>query len=372
MKRLYLAAYIFALPLLVVSIAACTDEGTGATLDQGVIAHPPCENDACEPRDVSTIGLISGDGSIPSHDEIIGAPSVEEVLEKGLLLGEFSPVHIAIRGATRSDSVRCDWKGVAVTLEQREAQIRFWFGMEDDVALPGTQEIEAEFMSHINAVAPQYQDYLAASYLPLARGGLSTDIVILGCYVDYSVGEYVLGAGPSVLTVAYDQMGHSRSYDLFRRGHEAGEFGSVPLMSEAEYEAFVEEQVQGAESRLKQILEGRESVVFLAPMGAHSTIAVEVWQAVAQWDLQVSDTTTVMAVRNGTYPVDPEHTQNLENLKGRIAAGATSDSFAGKRIENISGLTQYYRDIGAYADITPGDSPTSTFTPAQPPPVKAR
>ena len=70
-----------------------------------------------------------------------------------------------------------------------------------------------------------------------------------------------------------------------------------------------------------------------------------------------------MAVRNGTYPVDPEHTQNLENLKGRIAAGATSDSFAGKRIENISGLTQYYRDIGAYADITPGDSPTSYFHP---------
>ena len=37
----------------------------------------------------------------------------------------------------------------------------------------------------------------------------------------------------------------------------------------------------------------------------------------------------------------------------------------------MSGLTQYYRDIGAYADITPGDNATTTFTPAQPPPVYA-
>ena len=40
-----------------------------------------------------------------------------------------------------------------------------------------------------------------------------------------------------------------------------------------------------------------------------------------------------MAVRNSTYPVDPEHTQTLESLKGRIAAAVASDSFAGKRIE---------------------------------------
>ena len=37
----------------------------------------------------------------------------------------------------------------------------------------------------------------------------------------------------------------------------------------------------------------------------------------------------------------------------------------------MSGLTQYYRDIGAYGDITPGDGETTTFTPAQPPPVYA-
>ena len=34
---------------------------------------------------------------------------------------------------------------------------------------------------------------------------------------------------------------------------------------------------------------GRESVAFLAPMGAHNAIAVEAWQVVAQWDLQTDD-----------------------------------------------------------------------------------
>ena len=33
-------------------------------------------------------------------------------------------------------------------------------------------------------------------------------------------------------------------------------------------------------------MEGRESVVFLAPLGAHSAIAIEAWQVIAQWDVQ--------------------------------------------------------------------------------------
>ena len=41
------------------------------------------------------------------------------------------------------------------------------------------------------------------------------------------------------------------------------------------------------------------------------------------------------------------------------------------RIANVSGLTQYYRDMGAYGDITPDDGSTTTFTPAPPPPMHA-
>ena len=113
----------------------------------------------------------------------------------------------------------------------------------------------------------------------------------------------------------------------------------------------------------------------LAPMGAHYTIAVEAWQVVAQWDLQTDDQGTVHAVCYGTLEGDPEHTQTLANLKSRITAAtsatSTSATTTPMRIANVSGLEQYYREIGAYGDITPDDGSTETFTPSQPPPVSS-
>ena len=48
------------------------------------------------------------------------ASSVEEVLEKGLYQSGASPVHIVIEGAAETGSVRCHWRGMAMTLSQRE------------------------------------------------------------------------------------------------------------------------------------------------------------------------------------------------------------------------------------------------------------
>ena len=137
-------------------------------------------------------------------------------------------------------------------------------------------------------------------------------------------------------------------------------------MSEGQYKGHLGKMLQDTEAALADIIGGRESVVFLAPMGAHNAIAVEAWQAVEQWDLQTKDG-TVYAVRYGVPEGDPEHSQTLANLKSRITTAATTDKFAGKRIANVSGLNTYYRDIGAYGDITPGDGKSDTFTPAQPP-----
>ena len=60
--------------------------------------------------------------------------TVEEVLEKGLRLAEASPVHLAARGTGVSNSTRCDWRGIARTLAQREAAIRFWLGLSAKMA----------------------------------------------------------------------------------------------------------------------------------------------------------------------------------------------------------------------------------------------
>ena len=227
-------------------------------------------------------------------------------------------------------------------------------------------------MAYINRMAPRYQDAVAASFLPIARGGLSTEHLTLTCYADYDIHEYLLGNGTSTLSVAYDGVGEARSYDLYSRGHAAGEFGnptSTPLMSEAEHQDYVDQMVWDAESSLAEMVEGSEGVLFLAPMGAHNAIAVEAWQAVAQWDLQLDADATVNAVRYGAPSHDPEYSQPLTELEERVETAAEADEFAGERIESAEDLDDYYEEIGAYDDITPDDGETTTFTPEPPPPV---
>ena len=340
--------------------------------------RPLCDEKSgnpCVPRDVSSFDLFATNSGVAAYDHG-EASSVEDVLEDGLHLIGASPTHIAFRGTAQESGVRCGWRGVARTVGQREGAIRFWLGMDDNEPLPSAVQVEADFMSYINRTPPRYRDFVAASFIPVVRGGLSTERLTLTCYADYGVHEYLLGSGPAgastKLSVAYDRMGEARSYELYSRSHAAGEFGpatSTPMMSEGEYQTSLERTVSEAESTLADIIEGHQAIVFLAPMGAHNAIAVEAWQAVAQWDVQRAEDGTVNAVRYGAHEGDPEHTQTLVILKGRIAT--TTATATTTRIASVSGLNQYYRDIGAYDDITPGDNATTTFTPAQQPPVYA-
>ena len=222
-------------------------------------------------------------------------------------------------------------------------------------------------MSFVDGMSPRYQDTWRATLTTLARGGFTTEYVFLTCYADYTVHEYLLGDGPGTLTVAYDPWHEGWSYDLYRRSHKSGMFSDSPLMTEDEYRVWLEELVTGIETDLIGWIGGRESVLFLAPMGAHGAIAIEAWQAVNQWDLQQDGDGLVHAVRYGVSQRDPERIQTLANLKSRVTTAAASDAFANDRIEDASGLTQYYRDIGAYDDITPDDGEHTPFTPAQPP-----
>ena len=67
-----------------------------------------------------------------------------------------------------------------------------------------------------------------------------------------------------------------------------------------------------------------------------------------------------MAIWTQTSVVTGKASWSLRRLGTSSRASASS---------NVSGLNQYYRDMGAYDDITPDDDDDSTFTPAQPPPV---
>ena len=93
--------------------------------DMAETPAPPCvgneESDKpCEPRDVSGFGLFSESLGYSTA----GIASVEDVLEKGLKLSGASPVHLAFRGTAQSDTVRCEWRGVARALDQPDRKDR--------------------------------------------------------------------------------------------------------------------------------------------------------------------------------------------------------------------------------------------------------
>ena len=172
-----------------------TDAVNSDTQGAGLSETPPCaasSGDACVPRDVSGFDLfrLGSGGAAYGHEPAIG--SVENVLEKGLFLLGASPVHIAFRGTADENSVRCDWRGAARTLGQREEAIRFWLGKDDDEPLQSASQVEAEFMSYLRGVSPCYRDYVTASFVPIVRGGLSTDLTVLNCYAEYTAAAYLL------------------------------------------------------------------------------------------------------------------------------------------------------------------------------------
>ena len=149
-----------------------------------------------EARDVSSFNIFSPlyGGAASGFKKTL---SVEEVLEKGLNGLELSPVHLAFRGTANADSVRCEWRGVAQTLEQREAAIRFWLELDDDDPLPAPSEVEARFLRILEAIGPAFPETVKANFRDLARGGLSADYVFLTCFVDFGVAEYLVGSGTS-------------------------------------------------------------------------------------------------------------------------------------------------------------------------------
>ena len=315
---------------------------------------------------VMAVLLITALGAMARGHELTPTGTVEEVLEKGLRLAKASPAHLAVRGSGLAYSTRCDWRGIARTTAQRNAAVRYWLGLSATDMLPSASFLEILFAATLNVLNPEHKETIKSNFFVIARGGLSTEYLFLTCYVDYTASEYILGAGPTTLTVVYDHMDEARSYELYQREHAAGQFGSDALLSESAYQARLDQLVWDAEATLRGTVEGQESVMFLAPMGAHNAIAIEAWQVVAQWDVRTVDG-TVNAIRHDTYPGDPEHTQTLANLKSRITTAAASDASATSRIANVSGLEAYYRQIGAYGDITPDDGETTTFTPTQPP-----
>ena len=142
--------------------------------------------------DVSQVDLFLGSGgsAAPGNADLA---TVEDVLEKGFRLAELSPVHIVTEGTGQQNTLRCAWRGVARTSAQRDTTIRFWLGNDDDDPLPSAAQAETEFMSYINGMSARNRPFVKAMFLPLARGGVSEEVLTLTCYADYTTNRYALG-----------------------------------------------------------------------------------------------------------------------------------------------------------------------------------
>ena len=211
--------------------------------------------------------------------------------------------------------------------------------------------------------------YRPPSYLSYDEYDYVEYSLTINCYVDVLVGAYVLGNGPSTLTV-----------QRYWYTYWEGELGSIAAEEGQTEQEYIED--------LRQLLEsdeylggiaGREVVLFLGPAASTST---EVWQVFAIWDVQRREDDTVVAVHPDRdlwrhYKSDEYQTHRsvLEVelpafTQAMIAANQARVTEYGGRIgedaslpmlvTDANKLRQYYTAIGA------NDHPDGP--PAQPPP----
>ena len=325
------------------------------------------------PRDISdqektpsVITVTTG----PHETEI---KTVEELLEEGRPEGRpwkgLGGTHIAFRGVTTADSMRCHWTGRAIISLDTEDLWAFVTGSQEHDETPTRDEIEKILEPLINPTGEGPITREGAAIDHLLKGGYTEDVLQLLCYADYHVIEYILGTGPEKVTVAYGSVSTEAGWDIVKKDSAAVLYSDDKPLTQQEYE---EQHLRPKEdafwTKLAGPLHNRDTVVFLHPQAPVGNIAVETWSALAYWDVQKDEAGQLQAVRHGLRHHHSEYKQALEDLEGRITAAAAQDALAGKRLAGIADITDHYREMGAYGDITPYDGSDDTFTPAQPPP----
>ena len=235
---------------------------------------------------------------------------------------------------------------------------------------------------------------------PSYAGGESGGLIIY-CFADVRVNAYLLGSGPSTLTVIVDS---SLYQSFFSNGDDDEDYGLEQLESRRHaYERALAEggrfgfdyPLQGhlppdgsvGPLRLEFLrgepvatgppggIGGREVVLFIRPL---SDLSVEAWQVSWTWDVERREDDTVVAIHPYrdwfgleyrpsllemelpalTQAVATVHQDHVAANGGRIGA----DESLPMLVTDANRLRQYFSDpkVGAYAPGVP--------TPAQPPP----
>ena len=214
---------------------------------------------------------------------------------------------------------------------------------------------------------------------PPQRQTSSSGLRTIKCYADVRVHEYIIGAGPPVLTVIADVLYYLNYYEF-------ADLSILPPDKENENEqeyierlrVFYEQRLGGGEDNEGSI-EGREAMLFLGPS---LDISVEAWEVMRQWRLEQRDEGTVVAVhpiRDDWRAAREDFQQYRSQLEMELPAFRQAITTAHQArvtasdgrvrpeadypmlVTDANQLSEYFREVGAYDDP---DNP-----PAQPPPV---
>ena len=222
--------------------------------------------------------------------------------------------------------------------------------------------------------------YRPPSFLRLEEYSGLVNALSIDCYVDLRVADYILGSGPSTLTVL-------RHFFSYRVGAaQAVHIEQVTGMSERAWFEDFSQRLEGDE--YMGGIAGKEEVLFIGPA---SSLPVEVWQSFTIWDVQQREDGTVIAVhpdrdlwrrlRPDDYQthlstlemelpafeqaVTAAHQARVTEYGGRIGPSDAEGIIEGVQlpmlISSVNRLPEYYTAVGSYAHP---DGP-----PAQPPPV---
>ena len=222
--------------------------------------------------------------------------------------------------------------------------------------------------------------YRPASYLSYEQYDGLINAFLIYCYVDLQVADYILGNGPSTLTV-------QRHFYTYGVGAAQAAYIEAELgISERAFFEDFSQRLEGDEYMGGIV--GREEVLFIGPA---ASLSVEVWQAFTIWDVQQQEDGTVIAVhphrdlwrslRPDDYlthqsklemelpdfkeAVTEAHQARVDEYDGRIGPEDIGGMVEGVElpmlISNVDELDEYYTAVGSY------DHPDGP--PSQPPPV---
>ena len=141
-----------------------------------------------------------------------------------MALANVSPVHLAVRGTPGAAAVRCAWRGDRPHGGAAgRAPSGTGFGWEQTTRFQASPMWKRFLQSLLPRSTPEYRETAKSNFLAIARGGLSEGYLFLTCFADYTVSVVPAGRG------ADDGDGgvrpdrdEARSYELYRREHEAG------------------------------------------------------------------------------------------------------------------------------------------------------